>query len=351
VVIIMGRRERVLVLYNEPVLPEDHPDYIAEVEVLDNVEAVTTVLTEAGFEVAQFGATSDPQVLLRGLQEHRPDAVVNLFEGTQDNNASELYAAGLLEWLGISYTGCPFHTLVLARSKHLAKRLFLAEGIPTAPFLVVEQGPIQDCPLKFPVIVKPAQQDASVGVTQDSVATDLDSLNRRVGYVLEQFGGPVLVEEFIFGRELTVALAEMPELRLLPGTEVVFPEAGPGYWPILSYDAKWSAGSTEYETTDYHFSANLSAELAATVEKYARAAFRVLGCRDYARVDFRIRDGQPFVLELNPNPDFAPDRALANNLWAAGLTHPEFTVQIVRNALARRGAARPARYRDQREAS
>jgi D-alanine-D-alanine ligase len=349
---MMGGRERVLVLYNEPVLPENHPDYVSEAEVLDNVEAVSEVLASAGFQVSQMGATSDPQFLLAGLRQHQPDAVVNLFEGTADNNASEMYAAGLLEWLGISYTGCPFHTLVLARSKHLAKRLFLAEGIPTAPFLVVEQGPVTECPLRFPVIVKPAQQDASVGVTQESVVTDLEGLNRRVAYMLEQYGGPLLVEEFIFGRELTVALVEMPDLRLLPGTEVVFPNAGPGYWPVLTYDAKWAKGSQEYETTDYHFAANLAPDLAATIETYARKAFRLLGCRDYARVDFRIRDGQPFVLELNPNPDFAPDRALANNLWAAGLTHPEFTMQLVRNALARRGAVVPGRWsQDQRQAS
>jgi D-alanine-D-alanine ligase len=349
----MGRRERILVLYNEPVLPVGHPDYIAEVEVLDNVEAVHHALAEAGYEVARLGATSDPQVLLAGLRDHRPDAVVNLFEGTQDNNASELYACGLLDWLNISYTGCPFHTLVLARSKHVAKRMFLAEGVPTAPFFVVEEGPVQACPLSFPVIVKPAQQDASVGVEQASVATDLEGLNRRVAFLLEQFGGPILVEEFIFGREVTVALVEMPDLRLLPATEAVFPNAGPGYWPILSYDAKWTRGSAEYETTDYHFNALMTPELAAQVEGAARKAFRLLGCRDYARVDFRIRtsDGQPFVLELNPNPDFAPDRALANNLWAAGIGHTDFVVQLVRNALARRDANRPARYRDCKQAS
>jgi D-alanine-D-alanine ligase len=161
------------------------------------------------------------------------------------------------------------------------------------------------------------------------------------------------VEEFIFGREVTVAMVEMPDLRLLPATEAVFPDAGPGYWPILSYDAKWTSGSVEYETTDYHFNALMSADLAAQVEGAARKAFRLLGCRDYARVDFRIRtsDGQPFVLELNPNPDFAPDRALANNLWAAGISHADFAVQLVRNALARGGATRPGRYRDCKQAS
>ena len=340
--------ERILVVYNEPVLPETHPDYISEVEVLDNVEAVLEVIGEAGYAVDRLGITSDPQALIEGVRGYAPDAIVNLFEGTADNNATEMYAAGILEWLGVPYTGCPFPTLLLARSKHMAKRLFQGEGLPTAPFLVFEPGqePLAECPLKFPVIVKPAQQDASVGVDQLSVATDLAGLNDRVLFLTEQFGQPVIVEEFIFGRELTVALVEMPDLRLLPGTEVVFPVGGPGYWPILSYDAKWTKGSTEYETTDYHFKAELSGELAVQIEQSAKRAFRLLGCRDYARVDFRIRtgDNKPFILELNPNPDFAPDRALSNNLWAAGLTHTEFTLQIVRNALARGKVARTSRY-------
>jgi D-alanine-D-alanine ligase len=349
----MGHRERVLILYNEPVLPEGHPDYLAEVEVLDNVEAIEKVLQDECYPVARLGATSDPQKLIDGIRKHNPDAVVNLFEGCADDNASELYACGLLEWLKVPYTGCPFHTLVLARSKHVAKRLFLAEGISTAPFMVVEGGEMDECALKFPVIVKPAQQDASVGVDQDSVTTDLAGLKRRVKYLHEQFGGPVLIEEFIFGREVTVALVEMPDLRLLPATEAVFPDAGPGYWPILSYDAKWKQGSVEYETTDYHFHAQMTPELAGEIEQSARKAFRLLGCRDYARVDFRIRasDNNPFVLELNPNPDFAPDRALANNLWAAGLSHGAFTLQLVRNALNRAGADRPIRYGVRRDAS
>ena len=342
----MGRQEKILVLYNEPVLPESHPDYVSEVEVLDNVYAVQAVLEKAGYAVSLFGAPSDPEAFRHGVAHASPDAVVNLFEGAADDNATELYAAGVLEWMGVPYTGCPFHSLVLARSKHQAKRLFLAEGLPTAPFMVVESGPVSHCPLAFPVIVKPTQQDASVGVEQASVATDLESLNRRVMFLLEQFAQPVLVEEFIFGRELTVALVEMPDLRVLPGTEVIFPPDTPGYWPILSYDAKWDMDSPEFSATDYHFKAELAAPLLSKIEDAARRAFRLLGCRDYARVDFRIRQGddQPFVLELNPNPDFAPDRALANNLWAGGIEHGEFVLQLVRNALARRSKATAARF-------
>ncbi|MGL4550581.1 MAG: D-alanine--D-alanine ligase family protein, partial [Gemmataceae bacterium] len=337
---------RITVLYNEPALPEDHPDYISEVEVIDNVEAVQEVLSQAGYDTTRLAVGNDAQALITGLREHAPDAVVNLFEGTADNNANEMYAAGILEWLGVSYTGCPFHTIVLARSKHQAKRLFQAAGIPTAPFLVVEGGEVADCPLRFPCIVKPTQQDASVGVEQKSVVTDLAELRARVRFVHDQFAQPVLVEEFIPGRELTVALVEMPDLRVLPGTEVVFPTDKEGYWPILTYDAKWDKDSMEFNATDYHFHAQLTPDLLASIQDIARRAFRLLGCRDYARVDFRIRagDDQPFVLELNPNPDFAPDRALANNLWAAGIQHDAFVRQLAVNALARRQGQAGTRY-------
>jgi D-alanine-D-alanine ligase len=348
----MGRLQRVLVLYNEPVLPAGHPDYESEHEVLDNVEAVSAALAGAGYQVARLGLSHAPEALLAGLRQHQPDVVFNLFEGTGDRNITEAYVAGILEWLEVPFTGCPFHTIVLARSKHLTKHLFQGEGLPTAPFFVPEQLPITACPVRFPAIVKPAQQDCSIGVEQGSVVTDLEALNRRVAHVLNQFGPPVLVEEFILGRELTVALVEVPDLRILPITEAVFPSPREGYWPILSYEAKWSDTSSEYQITDYHFEAQLTPELAAKIEACARKAFRLLGARDYARIDFRVRDDQPFVLELNPNPDFAPDRALANNLWAAGIAHADFAVQLVRNALERgRTSSVAPRFRTQPLAS
>jgi D-alanine-D-alanine ligase len=342
----MARRERITILYNEPLLPEDHPDYVSEIDILDNVGAVENVLREGGYEVSRLGVLNDARALIRGLEEHAPDAVVNLFEGTPDNNANELYAAGILEWLGISYTGCPFQTLTLARSKHQAKRLFHAEGLPTAPYMVVESGEIEACTLRYPCIVKPTQQDASVGVDQGSVVTDFEQLQARVRYLYEQFAQPVLIEEFIPGREITVALVEMPELLVLPGTEVLFLCEQEDYWPILTYDAKWDVHSREFNETDYHFDAELTPQLQERMQDIARRAYQLLGCRDYARVDFRLResDEQLFVLEVNPNPEFAPDRGLANNLWAADITHEAFTLQLVANALARRQGPTAARF-------
>ena len=125
---------RILVLYNEPILPADHPDAESERDILLTVEVVAKTLAEAGMEVVRLGASHDPSVLVAGLQTNRPDVVFNLFEGTGDQADNEAYVAGILEWLGIPFTGCPHQTLSLARNKQLTKHLFQGAGLPTAPF-------------------------------------------------------------------------------------------------------------------------------------------------------------------------------------------------------------------------
>jgi D-alanine-D-alanine ligase len=327
---------QVLVLYNEPVLPANHPDADSEHEILFTLETVAGHLTEAGFTVSRLGVARDPSALLSALRRLRPDVVFNLFEGLPDHSGTEAHAAGLLEWLGIPYTGCPYQTLCIARDKPWTKRLLRGAGLPTADFFVVEEGPVEECPVEWPVIVKPGLQDASVGLDQNSVVTDLERLNERVAYLLDAYGPPVLVEEFIRGREFNVGLIEMPDLRALPASEIVFVDQGPGYWPIVTYDAKWKPGSRDYEATPPKYPAEVSPRLAKRLHVLAKQAFRLLGCRDYARVDFRVRpNGKPCILEVNPNPDFSPLAGLAGGLTSAGLTHAQFTVDLVNAALAR----------------
>jgi D-alanine-D-alanine ligase len=218
----------------------------------------------------------------------------------------------------------------------LTKALFKGAGLPTPDFFVVEALPVPPCPLKWPVIIKPAAQDASIGLDQGSVVTDRRRLEERVASLLAAYGPPVLVEAFIAGRELNVALIEAPDLRVLPVSEVLFLDKGPEYWPIVTYDAKWKPGSRDYEATPPRYPAEVAPELAEQLGALARRAFRLLECRDYARVDFRVRPpSEPYLLEVNPNPDFNPSAGLAGGLASAGLTHAQFTVELVRAALAR----------------
>ncbi|MHB1425536.1 MAG: D-alanine--D-alanine ligase family protein [Gemmataceae bacterium] len=347
---------RVLVLHNQPILPQDHPDADSEHEILFTTEFVRRTLTEAGYDVGTLGVSRDPAVLIEGLRDLCPDVVFNLFEGLADFGDTEAHVAGLLEWLEIPYTGCPYQTLCLARGKHLTKHLLAGAGLPTAKFLVVEDVPVEDCPLDWPVIVKPATQDASVGVDQGSVVTSLDRLNERVAYLLDNYGTPVLIEEFIRGREFSVGLVECgalaprvhsesrsdsaaSELRVLPVSEILFVEKDPDFWPIVTYDAKWKPGTRDYEATPPAYPARVAPRLRGKLEELARQSFRLLGCRDYARVDFRVRGSKPFILEVNPNPDFSPTAGLAGGLESAGIPHAQFTVDLVQRALARGGRA------------
>jgi D-alanine-D-alanine ligase len=328
---------RVLILHNQPVLSEDHPDADSEHEIVFTTGFVQRTLTHAGYEVSTLGVCRDPGVLVEGLREARPDVVFNLFEGLADFGDTEAFAAGILQWLEIPYTGCPYQTLCLARSKPLTKHLLAGAGLPTAGFFVVEEVPVEACSLGWPVIVKPATQDASVGVDQGSVVTNLERLNERVALLLDNYGPPVLIEEFIRGRELNVGLIETPELRVLPISEILFVEKDPEYWPIVTYDAKWKPGSREYEATPPAYPARVTPRLRGKLETLARHAFRLLGCRDFARVDFRVRGHKPYILEVNPNPDFSPTAGLAGGLESAGISHTRFTVDLVQRALARGG--------------
>jgi D-alanine-D-alanine ligase len=151
----------------------------------------------------------------------------------------------------------------------------------------------------------------------------------------------VLIEQFIRGRELNVALVETPELRALPISEILFLEQDPSVWPIVTYDAKWKPESRDFQATPPRYPAEVAPALAAQLETIARQAFHLFGCRDYARFDFRVaEDGQPYLLEVNPNPDFNLEAGLAAGLRSAGISHERFTVQLVQNALRRVGTNR-----------
>src|SRR5262249_8089317 len=221
----------------------------SEHEILFTVEAVERGLKEGGYAVGRLGVNHDRAHLLHGIRRFRPDVVFNLFEGTGDDGNNEAYAAGLLQWLRLPFTGCPAQTLNLARNKAITKHLLRSAGLPTADFMVIEDGIIPECTLEWPLIVKPALQDASVGVDQRSVVSNRQDLEERVADLLSRFGPPVLVEEFIRGRELNVAVVELPELTVLPVSEILFVENKPGYWPIVTYDAKWRPESEDYIAT------------------------------------------------------------------------------------------------------
>lgn len=330
----MSTPTRILVLYNQPVLPGDHPDAESEYEILRTVEEVESALKQGGLEVVRHGVGYDPASLLAGITKHRPQAVFNLFEGLSDYDHVEAVAAGMLEWLGIPYTGSPYATLSL--TKPAFKHMFRGAGLPTPDFLIVDSLPVRETALEWPVIVKPGTRHASLGLDQSSVVTDLKALNQRAAYLIENYGAPVLVESFIPGREFNVGVIDNPDTQTLPIAEIRYLNKQPGYWPILTYEAKWHSGSEADEMTPPVCPADVEPELADQLRDLALRAYRLTGCRDYARVDFRVDPaGQPYILEINANPDFSLGAGLSRMLRTAGISHPQLTVDLVKNALAR----------------
>jgi D-alanine-D-alanine ligase len=331
-----------LVLYNEPVLPVSHPDAESEHEILFTVGHVVDTLAAGGFKPVPFGLGRDVSALVACLGDERPDVVFNLFEGAADHGDTETYVAGLLDWYGVPYTGSPASALGLARRKHLTKYLLRGAGVPTPEFIVVERLPLPDVSLPWPVIVKPALEDASVGIDQGSVVRDPAHLAERVADLLGRYGPPVLVEAFVAGREINASLIEAPDLCALPLSEAVFPEVLPESARLLTYDAKWRPGTPAFETITTRCPADLPPELSRRIADVARSAFHLVGCRGYGRVDFRLSAaGDPYVIEVNPNCDLSPLAGLANGLEVAGETWPEFVLRLVRQAT--RGAPRRRR--------
>jgi D-alanine-D-alanine ligase len=335
---------RVLILHNDPILPLDHPDAESEHEVLYSVSVVTESLQHEGVPVARLGITADPLTLLDGLKATCPDVVFNLYEGTPDHGGSEAAVAGLLEWLRVPFTGCPSQSLALARNKPLSKLVLTAGGVRTPEHFVVEEG--ARCPrnpLGWPVIVKPGREDASVGIDQGAVVTSDRQLRDRVDYLFAHYGGPALVERFVTGREIHASVVELDrtgEPTVLPLAEIRF-DPDEKLWPIYTYDAKWKEQSREYLLRPVDVPVTLPPDVTDRLVRATKQTYKVLGCRDHARVDVRVApDGEVYVLELNPNPSIT-SVMLSTGLELIGHTYDGFMAAMARHAAARGGRAGP----------
>jgi D-alanine-D-alanine ligase len=326
---------RVLITYNEPVLSPAHPESESEREVLDAVDAITQHLCAGGFELDRLAVGTDMEAARDGLRQSQPDVVFNLFEGLGDDPHSECRFAQFLDDEGVAYTGCTPQTLWQAGRKDIAKGIFRQAGIPTPDSHVVHKLPLDHLSIDWPVFVKPAFRDASIGIDQQSIVTDRAQLERQVSRVAGSFGFPVLVESFIRGREISVAMFDWPELHVLPPVETLF-VGNHGGWPICTYNSKWALDSPDHAATPLAYPAELAANVAECLDDVARRAYRALNCRDFVTIDFRVSAGGiPYLLEVNPNPGLKPTSCLVDLLDLDGISYSDFLMNLVRAAYAR----------------
>jgi D-alanine-D-alanine ligase len=257
-------------------------------------------------------------------------------DGFYGESSLEPHIPALLEVLGIPCTGSNYFTLALCLNKPLTKQLLLASGIRTPLFQVFQTGSEKLNPsLKFPLIVKPSREDASIGITDASVIRKKEHLVGKVRSVIDGHNQPALVEEYIEGREFNVGLLGTTKPLVLPLSEIIF-NLPDGMSNICSFEAKWDAGHAAYRGTQPQCPAVLSKKLRSELYSMALKAYNLVGCRDYGRVDFRVdRFGTPYVLEVNPNPDINPTAGLANMASKAGMSYAQLIGAVVKSCMGR----------------
>ena len=271
------------------------------------IAQLEAALKAGGHELRKLVVDSSVQPLVTSLTEDRPDLVFNIAESFAGKSALESNVAALMNLLDLRYTGSSPAGLILAGDKTLTKKVLTFHGILTAKFATVFRGSVDWAgKIEFPLILKPPQEDASLGITQKSIVNNVQELLETISSLQEEYQGPVLAEEFIDGREFYVGVLGNSDVKALPIMEMDFTGYPEGRPKIASWEAKWGDDGdekgAEFEGTKSVFPADVSEELAARMQKVAVDAFQALRLRDYARVDLRVNAKEEiFVIEVNPN--------------------------------------------------
>ena len=330
--------------------------------VQEEMDTLVKAVRDNGFEVNVVNVEDSLERLIAAIRLHKPDIIFNLIEYFKDNENLEASCAGLYDLFDIPYTGSPPHVLLTCQDKIRTKVLFEDANIPTPAYMVVEKEPIDNplsLQLEYPLIVKPSREDASGGIEAASIVHDYEALVARCRYVLEEFEQAVLVEEYIEGREIHVAIMGNENPEVLPLFEIEFDdsdfETDERWRPeIVSYSAKWDPFSKVFYTMDSVCPAeDIDDALAQKINALALRVYKVIQCRDYARMDMRIdEDGEPYVLEVNPNPDLADGSAYMTCAVATDRSYTDAIGDILKLPLDRRQkrldkeAAKPKKVSD-----
>lgn len=342
---------KVAILYNES-QPEMYrktsdtevkePEFKTYFEVdkttpMEEYEYVAKKLISVGFEAYTHNIKDNLELMLKNLKDEKPDVIFNFVEIYRDNPRLEMNIVGLFELMSIPYTGAPSMGLANCQNKILAKRLLSSAGIRIPQFFIVYAKTIKyPHKLRYPLLVKPAFEDASVGIENESIVINSKQLRKRIEHVLKQFNQPALVEEFIEGRELNIAVMGDKKLKVLPISEIDFSAMPDHLHNIVSYQAKWDPHHESYHKTIPICPASLPKNIEKRAKEVAFKAFKVMGCRDYARVDIRLsKDNKLYVLEVNPNPDITEGAGFMRSAQHAGMTYAQALKRIVKYALGR----------------
>jgi D-alanine-D-alanine ligase len=312
---------------------------VPDLLILETVEAIEKALQEGDHATTRVPVGTDTRWIDR-LKRGRFDVAFNLCEGIDGMATFEPPVIGVLELLQLPYTGSTSYTTSVCLRKHVVNALLESAGLPVPAWGLARPGkPLPS--VGFPAICKPAAEDASLGIEQRSVVRTKAQLAERVGAMHEMWSD-VLVQRYIDGREINVGVVGD---TVLPLAEIDFGSMPRGLWKIVSYRSKWETGSDEDLGTVPCCPAPLDDKVAAEVSRVALEAWRLVGGEGYGRIDMRIdRLGRPWILEVNSNPDIAPDAGLARMARIAGLDYAALIRLICDHALARTRTSYDARW-------
>ena len=335
------RSHRVLLMVHKTLVPPKAVRGMSESEIDEfrTEHDVLHALRGLGHEVRVLGVGDDLTELREAIDAWRPHVVFNLLDEFQGIISHDHYVVAYLELLRQRYTGCNPRGMMLSRDKVLTKRVLATHGVATPAFEVFPfrrrfRAPTR---LDFPLFVKSATEDASLGISQASLVEDMRSLRERVQFIHEEVESDALVEEYVDGREIYVGVLGNSRLVTLPPWELDFGRLPSAQARIATQKVKWDRQYRAKHGIETGKAHDLTDGQRARLRRLAQRTYRSLYMNGFARMDFRLRsDGRIFLLEANPNPNLSKGEDLADAAKAAGMSYAALVDRIVRLGLAYR---------------
>ena len=330
----MKQKLKVLVMFDTAGTPPADQDFSRELKTEDwKAEAhVIDALQRIGHEVRTIGVYDEPGLILDEVKNHPPDVVFNLTEHFNNRSAYDRNVASLFEMMGVRYTGSGPTGLTLCKNKGMTKEILAYHRIRFPAFAIFPPGATIRRPkrLAFPLFIKPLNDEASYGISQDSFVESDQAFEERVRFIHERMNQEALAEEYIEGRELYVSILGNRRLQVFPLREVIFSEVPEGRPRFSTFKAKWDEAYRKRWGIQNIFAQPLPEGMAERIAQICKKVYRVLRIRGYGRIDLRIApDGDIVILEANPNPNLELEDELAQSALKTGLTYEGLIQRIL----------------------
>ncbi len=338
--LVRAERPLIAIVYNlesEPIRGKSQ-DILALQSTSGTAEQVFQALCELKYIACKIPVNNPVSSVTDALSDFSPQKtfVFNLCDGFGDDLQGANHVTAIIESMGFSHTGSYAETIALCTDKALTKKRLIEAGLPTPAFCIYEH-PVAASTLHYPVIVKPLMEDGSIGISMDSVATNLSAMNKQIEYIYSEYKQPALVEEFIHGRELAVSLWGNQVVEALPIVEEDYSHITDPLEHILTYKSKWVAGDYFYQNIKSTCPANLNDQDRQNVIDIAIKTYQVIGLCDFGRMDIRLFQDIPYIIDINEIPELDPESGFPRSAKAAGISYSNMVEHILDLAFCRQG--------------